>query len=105
MSLKEQIEKGVELLALCQKLQSEKDGVDRPDLHVIDKSKTLDKFAMDISATSNLLHSLYTLIPMMDSLSNLGRELEKDEKIKVDFGDDYSKLALDYLISQNGAAK
>lgn len=34
MSYKEDIERGVELLKLCQKLQSEKDGIDRPELHV-----------------------------------------------------------------------
>lgn len=38
-----EIDRGVELLTLCQTLQSEKDGVDRPAPFQIDKSKTLDQ--------------------------------------------------------------
>lgn len=47
MSYTEEINRGIELLALCQTLQSEKDGVDRPAPFAIDKSKTLDQFARD----------------------------------------------------------
>jgi hypothetical protein len=39
MSQRKRIERGVELLILCQHLQSEKDGVDRPEPGGIDKSK------------------------------------------------------------------
>ncbi len=58
MSYKEEIERGVELIELCQKLQSEKDGVNRPKIGEIDKTKTLDPFAMDISKTATWLCSL-----------------------------------------------
>ena len=45
---KSQVMRGIELLELCQKLQSEKDGVDRPDPLSIVKSKKLDQFALDV---------------------------------------------------------
>ena len=45
----DEINKGIELLELCHRLQSEKDGIDRPAPGVIDKTKTLDQFAKDIS--------------------------------------------------------
>lgn len=37
MSSQQQIERGIELLKLCQELQSEKDGIDRPAFGEIDK--------------------------------------------------------------------
>jgi len=43
MHWKEQIDKGVELLELCSTLQSEKDGIERPKLFKIDRTKTLDE--------------------------------------------------------------
>lgn len=102
MSYKEDIERGVELLQLCQKLQSEKDGIDRPELHVIDKTKTLDEFAMDISKAATWMYSLYKLVPMMENLAALGRKLESDGKISVDAGESYSEAVLNYLLVQNG---
>lgn len=100
MSYQEAIEKGVVLLKLCQRLQSEKDGVDRPDPGVIDKSKTLDQFAMEIMESITYMTALYKFIPMSLQLAELGRLLEEQGKIKPDYGDDYSRLALDYVLSQ-----
>lgn len=102
MPYKEEIERGVELLKLCQTLQSEKDGIDRPELHVIDKTKTLDQFARDISKSATWMSSLYKLVPMMDDLAKLGRKLESEGRISVDYGEDYSEAALNYLLEQNG---
>ena len=58
MNWKKQIDRGVELLAQCNQLQTEKDGVNRPELFEIDKSKTLDKFAMDVSQAATNMNSL-----------------------------------------------
>lgn len=101
MDYKPQIERGIELLKLCQKLQSEKDGVDRPEPFIIDKSKTLDQFAKDIGTAVINMAALYKLMPMMTTLAQLGKELNEDGKIVVEAGEDYSTAALDYLIANN----
>ncbi|MBL0710987.1 MAG: hypothetical protein JJV99_08255 [Colwellia sp.] len=102
MDWKKQIESGVELLELCNELQTEKDGVNRPKLFKTDKSKTLDKFAMDVSQAATNMNSLYMLFPMMNDLAELGRKLESEGKIEVDYGDSLSRAALNYLLTENG---
>jgi len=100
--LEKEILRGEELLWLCQDLQSEKDGIDRPKHQAIDKSKTLDLFAQDISRSAVNMASLIKFFPMADKLRKLGRKLEADGLIKVDYGDDYAEAALDYLMAHNG---
>src|SRR3546814_12920492 len=89
---------GIELLRLCQQLQSEKDGIDRPGLEEFDKTKVHDGFAMDINTAVTNMSALYKLIPMMLQLSALGRKLEAEGKVKVLHGDDYSPIALKFEI-------
>lgn len=96
--LKQEILRGEELLWLCQELQSEKDGVDRPTHDSIDKSKTLDAFAMDVSRSATHMVSLIKFFPMMDKLASIGKKLELEGKIKLDLGDSYSEAALQYLL-------
>lgn len=102
MDWKKQIKRGVELLELCNELQSEKDGVNRPKLFEIDKSKTLDEFAMDVSRAATNMNSLHLLIPMMNDLAELGRKLESEGKIEVCAGDSFSRVALNHMLSENG---
>lgn len=102
MNITKDIDRGIELLKLCQKLQSEKDGVARPAPGEIDKTKTLDQFAMDISAACTNMAALHKLIPMVLQLAELGRKLEADKKITVDIGDDYSTAALKFIRAENG---
>jgi hypothetical protein len=99
-SIEEQSDRGVELLKLCLKMQCEKDGVNRPEVFEIDKSKTLDQFRMDISEAVVNMTALKQLLPMMLKLSEIGRNLEKAEKIKVDYGDDYAEAALTFLTAE-----
>lgn len=100
MGWKEQVDRGIELLAHCQKLQSEKDGIDRPDLWVMDKSKVLDDFAMDISNAAMNMSALYKLYPMLEKLTKIGKQLHEKGLIDVDYGDDFSLKAIDYLEQQ-----
>lgn len=100
--IEEQIERGIELLKLCQQLQSEKDGVDRPEPFLIDKSKTLDQFAKDIGQAITNMTALYKLIPMMRQLGEIGLALEEVGKISVYFGDDYSQKALEFFAAEFG---
>ncbi|WP_425952965.1 hypothetical protein [Ralstonia pseudosolanacearum] len=102
MDTSAQIERGIELLSLCQTLQSDKDGVDRPDPFLIDKTKTLDQFAMDIGTAITNMSALHKLIPQSQKLAQLGRKLEADGKVKVDYGGDYAEAALAYLMRTNG---
>ncbi|MCA8198510.1 hypothetical protein [Burkholderia vietnamiensis] len=97
-----QIDRGIELLALCQTLQSEKDGVDRPAPFAIDKSKTLDQFAKDINTASTNMAALHKLVPQMLSLAELGKKLETEGKIDVGYGDDYSEAALKFILAEHG---
>lgn len=99
---KEQIERGVELLTLCQQLQSEKDGVNRPDPFVIDKTKTLDQFAKDIGTAITNMTALHKLFPMMVQLGDLSRKLEQEGKISLMVGDDYSMAALKFVRAEHG---
>ncbi|HEY0843396.1 hypothetical protein [Methylotenera sp.] len=98
---KQQIERGIELLKLCQQLQSEKDGVNRPEPFIIDKTKELDQFAQDIGAAIVNISALNKLFPMMLALGELGRKLHAEGKIEVDYGDDFSTSALGYVLGQN----
>lgn len=99
---KEEVDRGVELLKLCQRLQNEKDGVDRPEPFVIDKSKVLDEFARDIRAAITNMKALHELIPQMLTLAELGKRLADDGAIKVEYGDDWAAAALTYLCAQHG---
>lgn len=93
----EVVRKGHELLALCQELQSGIDGVERPSLFSVDKSKTLDQFAIDINDTAINLSYLVKLIPMLERLSEMGRKLENRGEIKIEISDSYAEAALAYF--------
>lgn len=94
------INKGVELLKLCQYLQNNEDSIQRVDIGVSDKSKTLDQFAMDVTQSISLMTSLHQLIPMRARLAELGVSLERQGKIKPLVGEDYAMYALDFLIKE-----
>ena len=100
MGYEKAIEQGVELLKLCQRLQSEKDGVARPEPGKIDKTKTLDQFAMSVDESITYMTWLYRLIPMRMQLGALGQELEQQGKIQISPSGDYAQAALDFLGSQ-----
>lgn len=101
MGFENDIERAEELIWHCQELQSKEDGVVRPGFMDFDKSKTLDQFAKDINKSATYISTLRKLIPMMNDLSKLGRKLESEGAIKLDAGDDYSRTALDYILSQH----
>ncbi|MDK9790199.1 hypothetical protein [Vibrio sp. D431a] len=100
VDINQEIDRGIELLWLCQSLQSEKDGVERPSHFQIDKSKNLDSFAQDISRAVTNMSSLYQIMPKTKRLSEIGRELEKKGLIYLSAGDSYADAALAYLESK-----
>ena len=91
-----EIERGIQLLELCQQLQSEKDGVKRTGVIPV------DQFALDISNAKANHSALYQLMPILNSLGELGRKLCDEGVIKVDFGDSQAEAALKYVLSQYG---
>ncbi|MDO8728646.1 MAG: hypothetical protein Q7K26_01995 [bacterium] len=97
-STQEQVERGIELLTLCQNLQSDKDGVERSEPF---KVGAHDAFSKDIEQACTNLAALNKLIPMMLKLAEIGRKLESAKKIEVDYGGDYSEAALKYLAAEH----
>jgi hypothetical protein len=94
------VERGIELLTLCQRLQSEKDGIARPNSFEIDKTKTLDQFAQDVNHAITNMNALRHLLPMAIKLADLGRKLEASGQISVDYGDDYGQKALEFFTTE-----
>ncbi|KAB1469140.1 hypothetical protein FZI27_20235 [Cronobacter sakazakii] len=85
---------------LCQEFQCQKDGIQRPLLGEIDKSKVLDEFALDIVTSATLFLSLYMLQPMAERLASVARKLEQKGLIVVEPGESYAEAALDYMESE-----
>ena len=98
--INQEIDRGIDLLWLCQSLQSEKDGVDRPSHFQIDKSKTLDSFAQDVIQAVTNMSALYQMIRLTKRLSAVGRELEKKGLVELSAGDSYTDAALAYFESK-----
>lgn len=105
MSHKQAIDRGVELLTLCQQLQSERDGVPRPAPGDFDKTKVLDAFAQDVMQSISYMTALYALMPMKSKLADLGREFERQGKIALDGGADYAQAALDHVMAGCGLSE
>jgi hypothetical protein len=94
--------RGNELLLLCQRLQSDLDGVQRPDPGSFDPTKTRDDFARDISEVSLYVSALPELVTIMLELGALGEKLHADGLIPVSYGDDYARAGLNYLLKAYG---
>ena len=106
MTIKEEINRGVELLLLCQNLQSEKDGIQRPVPFQQDPTTTLDDFAMEIAVATSNMKALHELVPMMYDLLRLGEKLVADGAIEQPLlGARLPRAALDYILAQHGLPK
>lgn len=88
----------VALLTLCQQLQSEKDGRERPVPGAYSRDE--DEFADRIRTACGQALQLRRLMPMMKSLSAIGTELERRGVISVMTGEDYADRALEYLMAK-----
>lgn len=101
-TLEAEIERGIELLTLCQTLQTEKDGVNRPAPFEIDKNKDLDQFSLDILAAIRNLSTVRTAIPQRDRLIELAKKLDREGKISLEIGDDLADATINYLCTKAG---
>jgi len=88
----------IALLKLCQQLQSEKDGRERPEHGAYSRDE--DEFADRIrTACRHALH-LRRLLPMTTTLSAIGAEMEHRGEISLLPGEDYALKALVRLTEQ-----
>lgn len=92
------------LLSLCQQLQSEKDGIRRPEPGKpgVAADETLDDFAQQIQTACVYASMTDRLLAMKDRLTDFGRQLESRELVEVPVGRDYADAALDWLSAQAG---
>ncbi|ENJ7288449.1 hypothetical protein [Enterobacter hormaechei] len=88
----------IELLTLCQQLQSEKDGRERPAPGTY--SRYEDEFADRIRSACGHALQLRRLLPLATTLSAIGAEMERRGEISVLPGEDYAQKALARLTVQ-----
>ncbi|EPP1042705.1 hypothetical protein ACULX8_003248 [Cronobacter sakazakii] len=91
--------KCIELLKLCQQLQTQKDGIRRPEPGTFDPAAKMDTFARNITNSCLWLTHIEAMLPVLGQLTELGKELEKEGKIKPEAGDNYASLAVAWLLS------
>ncbi|WP_319739013.1 hypothetical protein [Cronobacter sakazakii] len=94
-----QARKCIELLKLCQQLQTQKDGIRRPEPGTFDPAAKMDTFARNITNSCLWLTHIEAMLPVLGQLTELGKELEKEGKIKPEAGDNYASLAVAWLLS------
>lgn len=88
----------IELLTLCQQLQSEKDGRERPAPGTYSRDE--DEFSDRIRSACGHALQLRRLLPVMTTLSAIGAEMERQGEISVLPGEDYAQKALARLTEQ-----
>lgn len=93
----------VELLTLCQQMQSEKDGRARPSPEAYSRDE--DAFADRIRAACGHALQLRWLLPMTKTLGAIGAEMERRGEITLLPGEDYAQKALVRLTEQYLATK
>lgn len=91
------------LLKLCQQLQSEKDGRERPEPGAYSRDE--DAFADRIRTACGHALQLRQLLPAMTTLSALGAEMERRGEITLFPGEDCAQKALVRLAEQYLATK
>ena len=92
------VEEIIELLTLCQQLQSEKDGRERPAPGTYSRDE--DGFADRIRSACGHALQLRRLLPVMTTLSAIGAGMERRGEISVLPGEDYAQKALARLTEQ-----
>ncbi|MDM4095921.1 hypothetical protein [Klebsiella oxytoca] len=89
----------IELLTLCQQLQSEKDGIQRPapDKAPVGVSDTFDNFSRQIHQACLYASMIDSLLALQSRLVDTGRQLELQGQIHVEAGDNYAVAAVAWL--------
>lgn len=88
----------VALLTLCQQLQSEKDGRERPAPGAYSRDE--DEFADRVRVACGHATMLHQLLPMTRDMSAIVAEPERRGDIRVPVGNDDAEKALSWLMEQ-----
>ncbi|MFZ5316465.1 hypothetical protein ACOY7N_20865 [Enterobacter asburiae] len=88
----------IALLKMCQQLQSEKDGRERPAPGTYSRDE--DDFADRIRSACGHALQLSRLLPVATTLSAIGAGMERRGEISVLPGEDYAQKALARLTEQ-----
>lgn len=89
----------VALLIQCQQLQSEKDGITRPDPRVagVGPDETYDEFSRRIQQACVTVSQLRHLQQLEGDLVTAGMALEREGRLQISAGESYARAAVDYL--------
>lgn len=101
MNTDQAAQRGIELLNELLAARSAIDGVPRSPIGVIGPKEGNDQLARDVGEVAMFIFGAQMAIPLMERLTTIGRTLEAQGAIKVDFGDAFAPKALDHL--QNAA--
>lgn len=82
----------IELLTLCQQLQSEKDGLKRPAPRRpgVAADEVMDGFAQRVQQSCVYAASLDPLLALQSRLADVGRRLEEQGRLHTDVGDNHA---------------
>lgn len=94
---KKAFEIGTNILNLAIKLQSEKDGISRLLVGEMDKTKQVDELSKNADDVSAYLAMSIQTSEQSQRLSKLGKKLEAEGLVTMNWGDSYSQTALNYL--------
>lgn len=87
----------VSLLLLCQQLQSEKDGVLRPAPGLFAQR---DAFGDRINTACFNALRLQQSLPLMEQLTSLGKQMERQGKLSLQAGEDYATAVIAWFVSK-----
>ncbi|WP_226092964.1 hypothetical protein LF929_015965 [Dickeya oryzae] len=95
---KEMADEIITLLTLCQTLQSEKDGVERPAPGIYSRER--DDFSARINDACVCAKQLQELLLMANQLTSVGTEMERQGQLQVSVGMSYPQAIVEYLHAQ-----
>ena len=91
------VDNGKNILDEYLEMKNKIDGVNRPKIFEIDKTKTIDELSSQVGEVALYLTSLLQLVRMKDDLISIGRDLIDEGKLELSIGDSISEKTLEYL--------
>ena len=95
--IEEIVDNGKNILEEYLEMKNKIDGINRPRIFEIDKTKTVDDISNNVEKVALYLNLLLELVPMKDDLILIGKDLIDEGKIEVGIGDSISQKTIEYL--------
>lgn len=94
----------IELLTMCQQMQSDKDGLKRPTPRhpELKGVEVMDAFAQRILLSCAYAASLDPLLALQSRMADIGRRLEEQGQLQTYAGDNYALAALAWMERMTG---